>query len=112
MADFFNPDVSAAVVAAKFCRVVIYPAVRGWCGERVQLEVADEIGDGGAGTLKKVATEAINEMMAPIRARRLEIENDQAYVQQVLRNGIARANAQAEETLREVHEALDMVYLP
>ena len=43
MADFFNPDVSAAVVAAKFCRVVIYSAVRGWCGERVQLEVADEI---------------------------------------------------------------------
>lgn len=29
MADFFNPDVSAAVVAAKFCRVVIYPPVRG-----------------------------------------------------------------------------------
>lgn len=79
---------------------------------RDPVEVADEIGDGGAGTLKKVATEAINEMMAPIRARRLEIENDQAYVQQVLRDGIARANAQAEETLREVHEALDMVYLP
>ncbi|HHO2159636.1 TPA: hypothetical protein ACRTNB_001839 [Aeromonas hydrophila] len=39
----FNPNVIAAVVAAKFCRVVIYPPVRGWCGERVQLEVADEI---------------------------------------------------------------------
>ena len=39
----FNPDVIAAVVAAKFCRVVIYPAVRGWCGERMQLEVADDI---------------------------------------------------------------------
>ena len=39
----FNQDVIAAVVAAKCCRVVIYPAVRGWCGERVQLEVADEI---------------------------------------------------------------------
>ena len=39
----FNQDVIAAVVAAKFCRVVIYPPVRGWCGERVQLEVADEI---------------------------------------------------------------------
>ncbi|MCJ7976752.1 hypothetical protein LOS88_09550 [Aeromonas veronii] len=39
----FNPDVIAAVVAAKFCRVVIYPPVRGWCGERVLLEVADEI---------------------------------------------------------------------
>lgn len=40
----FNQDVIAAVKAAKFCRVVVYPAVRGWCGERVQLEVADEIG--------------------------------------------------------------------
>ena len=39
----FNQDVIAAVKAAKFCRVVIYPLVRGWCGERVQLEVADEI---------------------------------------------------------------------
>ena len=38
----FNQDVIAAVKAAKFCRVVIYPPVRGWCGERVQLEVADE----------------------------------------------------------------------
>ena len=38
-----NPDVIAAVKAAKFCRVVVYPAVRGWCGERVQLEVADEL---------------------------------------------------------------------
>ena len=33
----FNQDVIAAVKAAKFCRVVIYPAVRGWCGERMQL---------------------------------------------------------------------------
>lgn len=39
----FNQYVIAAVKAAKFCRVVIYPAVRGWCGERVLLEVADEI---------------------------------------------------------------------
>ncbi|MGN5084940.1 hypothetical protein ACTG2F_19935 [Aeromonas sp. 31P] len=39
----FNQDVIAAVKAAKFCRVVIYPPVRGWCGERVLLEVADEI---------------------------------------------------------------------
>lgn len=38
-----NPDVIAAVKAAEFCRVVVYPAVRGWCGERVQLEVADEL---------------------------------------------------------------------
>ncbi|ENC6658478.1 hypothetical protein ABKY47_002962 [Aeromonas hydrophila] len=39
----FNPDVIAVVKAAKFCRVAVYPAVRGWCGERARLEVADEI---------------------------------------------------------------------
>ncbi|WP_429058979.1 hypothetical protein [Aeromonas jandaei] len=39
----FNQDVIAAVKAAKFCRVVLYPAVRGESGERVLLEVADEI---------------------------------------------------------------------
>lgn len=39
----FNQDVIAAVKSAKFCRVVLYPAVRGWCAERVQLEVADEL---------------------------------------------------------------------
>lgn len=39
----FNQDVIAAVKAAKFCRVVVYPAVRGWCAERVVLEVSNEI---------------------------------------------------------------------
>lgn len=39
----FNQDVIAGVKAAKFCRVVVYPAVRGWSGERLQLEVADEL---------------------------------------------------------------------
>ncbi|HHO0780452.1 TPA: hypothetical protein ACRUFK_000829 [Aeromonas hydrophila] len=80
MADFFNPDVSAAVVAAKFCRVVIYPAVWGWCGERVQLEVADEIAalghtdqQRGAGhwlvqntTPERVAEEAARLRAAPV----------------------------------------------
>lgn len=80
MADFFNPDVSAAVVAAKFCRVVIYPAVRGWCGERMQLEVADEIDalgytdqQRGAGhwlvqstTPERVAEEAARLRAAPV----------------------------------------------
>ncbi|HAT2246326.1 TPA: hypothetical protein I8165_000459 [Aeromonas hydrophila] len=76
----FNQDVIAAVEAAKFCRVVIYPAVRGWCGERVQLEVADEIDalgytdqQRGAGhwlvqstTPERVAEEAARLRAAPV----------------------------------------------
>ncbi|WP_054952460.1 tryptophan--tRNA ligase [Flaviflexus massiliensis] len=73
-------------------------------------EIAGEIGDGGAGTLKKVATEAINEMLAPIRERRAEIEANQDFVRDVLRTGIEKANEQARETAREVHEALQMQY--
>ena len=80
----FNLDVIAAVKAAKFCRVVIYPPVRGWCGERVQLEVADEIDalgytdqQRGAGhwlvqstTPERVAEEAARLRAAPVLALR------------------------------------------
>lgn len=82
----FNQDVIAAVVAAKFCRVVIYPAVRGWCGERVQLEVADDIAvlghtdcQRGAGhwlvldtTPEQVAEEAARLRAAPVLALRCD----------------------------------------
>lgn len=80
--------------------------------DRDPYDVADDIGAGGAGVLKNTATEAINEMLSPMRARREEVENDPTIVEHVLRDGIKRANAQAEQTLQEVHEALDMVYLP
>lgn len=73
--------------------------------------VAEEIGDGGAGTLKAQVTEAVNEMFAPIRARRAEIEADPAIVERALARGIERARDQAIDTLREVHEAMAMVYL-
>lgn len=85
----FNPDVSAAVVAAKFCRVVIYPSVRGWCGERVLLEVVDEIAvlghtdcQRGAGhwlvqgtTPEQVAEEAERLRGAPVLALRGGVSN-------------------------------------
>lgn len=73
-------------------------------------EIAEEIGDGGGGTLKKYATEALNEMLAPIRARRAEIEADQGLIDSVIARGIERARAQARITLDQVHEALNMVY--
>ncbi|MBM7825813.1 tryptophanyl-tRNA synthetase [Arcanobacterium pluranimalium] len=73
-------------------------------------EIAAEIGDGGGGTLKNVVTEALNEHLAPIRAKRLELAQDPAYLAEVLHAGIARAREQAQATLREVHEAINMVY--
>ena len=43
MAGQFNANVERDVREAKFCRVVIYPPVRGWVGERVHLEVSNSL---------------------------------------------------------------------
>ena len=53
--------------------------------------MAEEIGDGGGGTLKKVVTDAVNEFFAPIRARRVELAADPGYLLDVLRTGNAHS---------------------
>ena len=82
----------------------------GICLDRDPVEIAAEIGNGGAGQLKKVVTEAVNGYFAPIRERRHQYENDLDYVKDVLRDGNRRANEVAEKTLDEVREAMGMVY--
>ncbi len=72
--------------------------------------VAEQIGDGGGGGLKKAVTEAINEYFAPIRARRTELLAAPEHVHQVLREGNQRATAVAESTLHQVREAMAMLY--
>ena len=72
--------------------------------------IAEEIGDGGGGGLKKYLTEVLNEMLAPIRARRLELAADPSYLADVLAAGNARANAIADATLAEVRAAMGMAY--
>ena len=46
------------------------------CTGRSEVEIAEEIGMGGAGALKKYVTESVNEHFAPIRARREELVQD------------------------------------
>ena len=74
------------------------------------IELADSIGDKGAGTLKKVVTDAINDMLAPIRAKRAELEANQDYLLDVLRQGNERAAQQGYDTLDEVRQAMHMLY--
>ncbi len=84
----FNPDVSAAVVAAKFCRVVIYSAVRGWCGERMQLEVADEIDALGYTDQQRGAGHWLVQSTTPERVAE-EVERLRGAPVLVLRGGVA-----------------------
>ena len=59
------------------------------CTGRSEVEIAEEIGMGGSGQLKKYVTESVNEYFAPIRARREELVQDMDYVKDVLREAIA-----------------------
>lgn len=84
----FNPDVRAAVVAAKFCRVVLYPAVRGESGERVQLEVADEIDALGYTDQRRGAGHWLVQSTTPDRVAE-EVERLRGAPVLVLRGGVA-----------------------
>ncbi|TDD40324.1 tryptophan--tRNA ligase [Nonomuraea terrae] len=76
----------------------------GLCLGRSPRELADEIGDGGAATLKRVTTEAVNEFLRPIRRRRAEYT--EADVRQILAEGNARARERAVLTLDEAQTAM------
>ena len=80
------------------------------CGAGAPEELAERIGDGGAGTLKRITTEAVNEFFAPIRARRAEFAADEGFLFGVLHAGNERANAVANETLEAVRTAMGMSY--
>ncbi len=73
-------------------------------------EFAADIGPGGAGALKAAVTAAVNDLLAPARARRAEYAHNLGYVRQVLREGNERANEIAAATLAEVRAAMGMRY--
>ncbi|MDD5925957.1 tryptophan--tRNA ligase [Ellagibacter isourolithinifaciens] len=93
-----RPGVSALLTTAALCT------------GRTEVEIAEEIGDGGSGTLKKYVAQSVNDYLAPIRARREELMRDPAYIADILADGNRRANEIANETLGEVREAMGMVY--
>ena len=72
--------------------------------------VAEEVGDGGAAALKRVAADALNERLAPIRARRAELAGARDELRAVLAEGNARAHEIAADTLRTVKELMHTRY--
>jgi tryptophanyl-tRNA synthetase len=93
-----RPEVSNLVLLAALCQ------------GRDPVDVAAEIGNGGSAALKRTVTEAVNEFLAPIRARRAAYAADLSYVRKIIQVGNERANAIADQTLREVREAMGTVY--
>jgi tryptophanyl-tRNA synthetase len=94
-----RPEVANLLLLASLCT-----------GETPE-SIAARIGDAGSGSLKKIVTDALNDALAPIRARRVELARDAtAVVRATLSKGIAEANRAAEATLREARDAMNMGY--
>ena len=76
------------------------------CAGRTPAELADAIGDGGGSALKATVLDAVDGLLAPIRARRDAVSDED--VQRVLKRGIEFATGIADDTLREVRHAMGM----
>ena len=73
--------------------------------------IAERLGDGGGGALKRELTSALNEQLEPIRRRRAELEREALdVVRKTLRQGVDEANSRAERTLSEMRAAMNMDY--
>lgn len=93
-----RPGISALLTTAALCLGVPTNAL------------ADQVGNGGAGALKVLAAEAVNDYLTGHRARRTQYANDPHLVADILADGNARANTIAEATLAEVRHAMGTTY--
>jgi tryptophanyl-tRNA synthetase len=75
-------------------------------------EMKDHYVRGGLGdsVVKKRLEGILQDLLAPIRARREEFAKDRGHVMQVLKDGTARAREVAAQTTDEVRKALGLSY--
>ena len=73
-----------------------------------ELETKLVAGGYGYGELKKELFAALMDHFAPYRKRREELVKNRDYVESVLRDGAARANAVADATMKKVREAVGL----
>ena len=78
------------------------------CSGEAPEAIADRIGDGGSGALKKGLTEAMNTYLKPLRAERKRLEADPGFIVKVLDEGIGYAREAAISTLKEVRKVMNM----
>jgi tryptophanyl-tRNA synthetase len=73
-----------------------------------EMEAKLAAGGYGYGEAKKELFAAMMDYFAPFRANRVKLVKNLDYVQQVLRDGATRANAEADKTMHKVREAVGL----
>ena len=64
------------------------------------------------GHLKGAVADAVSAMLGELQERYHHYRNDEAFLEQVMRDGAAKARAQAQDTLKKVYEAIGFVAQP
>lgn len=64
------------------------------------------------GHLKGAVADAVSGMLTDLQARYHHFRNDEALLQQIMRDGAAKARARAQETLKKVYDAVGFVAQP
>ncbi|MDR7344039.1 MAG: tryptophan--tRNA ligase [Pantoea sp.] len=64
------------------------------------------------GHLKGEVAEAVSAMLSELQVRYQRYREDEAFLEQVMRDGAAKARAHAQETLKKVYEAVGFVAQP
>ncbi len=91
-----RPEVSNLLLLTSLCT-----------GEKPEA-IAERIGEGGGGKLKATLTEALNEYLRPLRAKRRELESNPDQIRSALKSGIERARTVGQETLNRVRRVMNM----
>ena len=94
-----DPDSSYIVM---LCRLIAS------ADEVSEMEAAFRRGGQGYGDFKKQLLEKLLEHFAPMRARRAELEQNDAFVEQVLQKGAAQARSVAQKTLLKIRKAVGL----
>jgi tryptophanyl-tRNA synthetase len=64
------------------------------------------------GHLKGEVADAVSGMLTELQERYHRYRNDEAFLQQIMREGAEKASAHASETLKKVYEAIGFVAKP
>lgn len=97
--DKGNPDI---------CTVHMYQAIYNK-GEVGEIEAACRAGSIGCMDCKKRLVRELNGLLGPIRERRLAIESNDAYIDEVIALGREKAAAKAKDTIAKVKEVMNLI---
>jgi tryptophanyl-tRNA synthetase len=69
-----------------------------------------QLGKVGDVEVKRKLSKAINEMLDPIRERRSQLENNEDYILDILKEGNKRMSTEAQKTIQLVRDAMGLTY--